>query len=42
MEDEANTNKDNIFERQIIFHISLVFNKPPVIGLAFCLKKTEL
>lgn len=40
MEDEANTNRDQIFEKQIIFHISLVFNNKPLeIGLIFILKR---
>lgn len=40
LEDKANTNRDKIFERQFIFHISFVFHKQLATGLAF--KKAEL
>lgn len=40
LEDKANANRDKIFERQFIFHISFVFHKQLATGLAF--KKAEL
>lgn len=42
MEELANDDEDNIFQGQIIFHISLIFSKPLAIGLALLFKKVKL